>query len=154
MYAEITRLNVKPDAFRILWLFYISGVNTKQHCQKSFRGFASALIDVKKLTYSNIVLKERDYPLLYLCGVAFKPNTAIQKNGNNFHLALRLRAQSSVVCQEHGIDVELQNVERLRIDPVDHPPADLDDSFTKCRNWQFAMALEKAGGQPEAMARF
>lgn len=102
------------------------------------------------LSYRNVHLDEGGETILYLCGVAKQPKTATSKNGNNFHLAMRVKPGASITLQHGGVDIEVANAERLRIDPVPNPPSDRGPEFTTCRNWQFANAFAATGGQPPA----
>lgn len=138
--VEIEKIELAED-FTFLWLYYITGINLEEHCQKSFKGKLSKYInfDDKGHIEENILLDEKESDYYYLCGGS-KPYVW----ENNFHLAFKKKEGSVIDIDEHGIKVRIINAERILFSEEDidksYPHADEEKYYT-CRNWQFAHYL-------------
>lgn len=138
--VKIERIELTED-FKYLWLYYITGINLENHCQKSFKGKLCQYVNFKNNGHleENIVLDENDKDYYYLCGAHTH-----EVWENNFHLAFKKEEGSIIEVEEHGIKVKIVNAKRIIFseDDIDrsYPHADEKKYYT-CRNWQFAHYL-------------
>lgn len=127
--------------FKYLWLKYINGIDLSNHCAKCLLGTYSKKIGNTMNEASDLVLDESDAIVYYLCGVSMPYNW-----NNNFHLAFKEKVGSSVKVNYNGIEIELENAERILFSMDDINPADPNANktvYATCRNWQFAHYLRK-----------
>lgn len=127
--------------FRYIWLKYIVDHDLNTHCASSLIGEYSKRISAKTVEGYNLTLDEHPHRVMYLCGVAY-PFVW----GNNFHLAFRYKKGEILRYSDNGIEVEIQNAERIYFSEKDidttHKKAKFK-SYNTCRNWQFANWLAK-----------
>lgn len=124
--------------FRYLWLKYVTGVNLDRHCARCLKGYYSDQISPRVSTRLDILLDEYQAEYFYLCGVS-----SPYRWENNFHLAFRYKAGSTIDVNEKGIHVKIVDAEKIDIvrrDTYDHPMGDKPEYYS-CRNWQFAQQI-------------
>ena len=110
-YPIIKQININAD-FKYLWLKYVDGYDLNNHCAKSLIGNYSNKIINKKTSYTNLVLDEFDSRVYYLCGVSLPFNY-----DKNFHLAFKFQMGSKISINENGIEITIENAERVRVKP-------------------------------------
>lgn len=136
----ITRINV-TGRFKYLWLKYINGIDLSNHCAKSFIGTYSKKISNTMKTEENIILDESEAVVYYLCGVSSPYNW-----DKNFHLAFKEKEGSILKFNHNGIEIEIENAERILFSEQDIDPSDVNADkpvYATCRNWQFAHWLRR-----------
>lgn len=137
---KIKRIDVNSK-FKYLWLKYINGIDLTNHCAKCLLGTYSKKISSRTLEENNLILDESEAVVYYLCGVSTPYNWH-----KNFHLAFKEKEGSVVKYDNNGIEIEIENAERILFSKEDVNPADPNADkavFATCRNWQFAHHLRK-----------
>lgn len=127
--------------FKYLWLKYINGIDLTNHCAKCLLGTYSKKISNTTTEATELILDESEAVVYYLCGVSTPYNWH-----KNFHLAFKEKAGSSVKFNHNGVEIELENAERILFSQEDVNPTDPNANkavFATCRNWQFAHNLRK-----------
>lgn len=120
-------------SFRYLWLKTVENVNLSVHCARCLIGEYDSRIKPFKGILEELELKDKYY---YLCGVALP-----YKWENNFHLAFKPCKGSKIDIKENGINIIIEDAERIMISPENIDPKDSHikyKSYCTCRNWQFA----------------
>lgn len=121
--------------FKYLWLKYVAGVDLNVHCARCLVGWYSKRIQPDLQDRSDIVLDEHQTEYFYLCGVS-----SPYRWERNFHLAFRYKAGNTLRIMENGIEIVIEDAERIQIvklDKYDHPKGSIG-AYNTCRNWQFA----------------
>ena len=136
MFPVIKIINVNAP-FKYSWLKYVNDIDLSVHCAKCLIGEYSLKINNQIQSESDIVLDEEISQYYYLCGVSLP-----YRWSNNFHLAFRFKAGSSISANRNGIEIIIENAEEIKIDShsikkVNHFNSVIKAYFT-CRNWQFA----------------
>lgn len=124
--------------FRYLWLKYVTGVSLDYHCARCLRGYYSDQVSPRVLSRDGIILDEHEARYYYLCGVS-----SPYRWDNNFHLAFRYEAGSTLTVEDKGISITIADavkIEIVRANTYDHPMGDKPEYYT-CRNWQFAQQI-------------
>lgn len=132
----IKSISVEKDYFQFLWLQYVTGVNLKKHCKPCLKGKSSIHITPKMTSAHDIKLDEKECKYYYLCGVS-KGN----KLDKNFHLAFKEKKDNIIEVSENGINITIENAERIKISADDIDPEEEfanEELYNRCRNWQFA----------------
>ncbi len=136
----IKKINV-TGSFKYLWLKYINDIDLTNHCAKCLLGTYSKKVSNKTQEEFDIKLDESDAVVYYLCGVSMPYNW-----NKNFHLAFKEKEGSILKYDFNGIEIELENAERILFSKDDIDLADPNANkavFATCRNWQFAYHLRK-----------
>lgn len=136
----IKEINV-TGKFRYLWLKYINGIDLTNHCAKCLLGTYSKKISNTTVDANDLVLDESEAVVYYLCGVSTPYNW-----NKNFHLAFKEKEGSSVKVDYNGIEIELENAERILFSKDDIDLLDPNankEVYATCRNWQFAHHLRR-----------
>jgi len=134
-----------------LWGFYVRGFKPWHHCFKCFYGTHEKLIHKEMLDGSYNLPEPTGY--FYLCGVASGSRAELWKN--NLHLAVRPRPGSTAVVESvYGPVFTIRDAEEIVIqDPIQHLP-NLDNSYTRCKNFRFAAQMYEATSfGPEARGK-
>lgn len=129
---KIKSINVTGD-FKYLWLKTVENVDLSVHCARCLIGKYDNRIKPFKGLRTDLLLTDNIY---YLCGVS-----SPYRWENNFHLAFKPCEGSSVEYSNNGIDIVIENAERIDISDKYIDSRNINagkrDYFT-CRNWQFA----------------
>lgn len=121
--------------FKYLWLKYVTGVNLDVHCARCLVGPYSKRISPNLQEQHDVALSEFDGKYYYLCGVS-----SPYRWERNFHLAFRYKQGETLRVNENGIEIEIENAERVPIvkwSSYEHPKG-VNSAYNTCRNWQFA----------------
>lgn len=127
--------------FKYLWLKYVTGVNLAQHCARCLIGEYSKLLHPYMVEGQDIPLTESRAKAYYLCGVSMPFVWS-----KNFHLAFVEKEGSILEVSENGIDIVIENAERIAITPDFIDATDMNagkKAYSTCRNWQFAYQFSK-----------
>ena len=111
---KIAKLLIKSP-FLYFWGKYVNDFNIKVHCANCLIGNYSEIIK-KDTNLSNVELNEFPFKYFYICGVA-KP----YKWSNNFHLALKESKGHDLYVNENGIEVRIEDAERIEIKRLPYP---------------------------------
>lgn len=131
----ILRKYVVHGSFEYVWLKTVVGVDLSQHCTKCLIGEFNKVFwkDPKEL--HDLVLPDKIH---YMCGLSKGFAWS-----NNFHLAFRPKAGQTVQVNEMGIEVVIEDAERLPINAKYIIKRTGNKAFDTCRNWQFANYLQQ-----------
>lgn len=137
---KIKHLSVSSP-FRYLWLKYVIDVDLSQHCAKCLIGAFSKKIDNKLKEEKDILLDEAPARAYYLCGVSQSYAWV-----RNVHLAFREKEGEILRFKSNGIEVIIENAERIKFNTDDielNDPNAKKKIYATCRNWQFAHHFKK-----------
>ena len=129
------------SAYKYFWAKIVHGANLNQHCARGLLGsYVKSLGPDSRSTV--IYVDVPDGSFLYVCGVARgynanRPHTYAK----NFHLAVQPKIGSIArVVGCDGLEVTVEDAEALVIPELQDGYNGLDLRFTRCRNYQFAVA--------------
>jgi hypothetical protein len=106
---------IKSEAdFKYLWLKYVDGYDLNNHCARSLIGGYSKKIHNKISIENELILNEFNSRVYYLCGVSLPFNY-----NNNFHLAFKYSKGKIISLKENGIQILIENAERIIIKKQD-----------------------------------
>lgn len=137
----------KLTGFRFFWLKYVNGIDTRHHCALSLKGQLSKRVNREMGLNRQDFLVEAHLPgkvwrgPLYLCGVSGRWD-------NNFHLAFEATEDGSGEIRKptfNGHEVIVTGARELAIPALPPDFRGLPPKFTTCRNYQFAIELERQG---------
>lgn len=129
------------SGFTFLWAYYVKGFDSATHCQASLKGALARNFNTKSARSGVEVTLERarDFPFVYICGVAAGPNEL--KGERNLHLPLRYTAGSVVVCSTYdAYRIVVNNAEALPIPDLPAHWLGLPESHSRCKNFRFGVA--------------
>lgn len=134
--VKIINIRLK-GTYKILWLRYITGVNLREHCMKSFLGTNDKRVRGFTFEFKDMALEKSEF--YYFCGVDV--NWDYNKN---IHLAFREKQGSVIKIDNQLYSAEIQNAEQLPISNkcINHNlPQSKNKLYNTCRNWWFANQL-------------
>ena len=109
-------LTVRSRSFRILWLRYVRGFDSAEHCARCLIGKRSSLVPFTRNIASIVVdapMHEpfaAEFELAYLCGVT-------RSHARNLHLAMRRKPGTVANIDSADILARFHGWERLPIRP-------------------------------------
>lgn len=124
-----------------IWLQYVQDVNLNRHCKPCLIGHTSFKIGKYDKHKENIVLNESPARYYYLCGGSYP-----YKWKNNFHLAWEEYPGKTLIFEDKGIYIEIENAIQIKFSEEDidtRLPQSKNPKFRTCRNWQFANKVYK-----------
>lgn len=136
------------EAFRYLWLKYVTGFDLKVHCARCLTGKYSTHFgpDVKRAV--GIRLNEAPARYFYLCGV-----TQPYRWKDNLHVAFRYKEGSVLQYDDGKTGIVIENAERIDIEALPDyslEPHGAEREYHTCRNWRFAYQMTHGKArQPE-----
>jgi hypothetical protein len=124
-----------------LWGFYVRGFKPWHHCFACFFGTQEKLIH-KQMQDASVLLPEPT-SYFYLCGVA--SGSRALRGRRNLHLAVRPKQGSTATIRSfYGPIFTVRDAEEIVIqDPIESMP-ELDESYTRCKNFRFAAQMYEA----------
>ncbi len=136
---------VEPDGiirgFSSLWAYYVKGFDSAHHCQACFKGALAKNFNTKTARSGAEIILERarDFPFVYVCGVASGPDAL--KGQRNLHLPLRFAERGIVERTTYnGYRIVVTNAEALSIPPLPDYWMGLPDKYCRCKNFRFGVA--------------
>ena len=124
-----------------IWLQYVQDVNLEKHCKPCLIGHTSQKIGKYAKHRKNIQLDEAPAKYYYLCG-----GSAPYRWKNNFHLAWEEIPNETLIFEDKGITIEIENARRVQFSEKDidtRLPQSKNYKYRTCRNWQFANKIYK-----------
>lgn len=130
------QLLIKSNAYRILWLKYVTGFDVSKHCARCLIGKYSKLLpygfgrNIAGTVYEG-ELNEHEAPYLYLCGVT-------SRYACNLHVAFSHCPGEVVSFEDDNIRLTIHDAVQYQIREI--PGLVMPREFTSCRNYQFGYA--------------
>jgi hypothetical protein len=134
----LVKIDGDVDAYRYLWAKVVRGARLDRHCMACLIG---PRVGDKKLKHGTLSVDVAPGEFLYICGVSKEYGRGAMTYEKNLHVVTRPSDVSFVRAKGyHGLEVTIDDAESLVIPELPDGHNGLDLRFTRCRNYQFAVA--------------